>query len=164
MKALLNIIRDRLKADTTLDYLRWVEVLDDEDILPDGFAFPAIGLRDNGIPAPKILFSKKDEDLRVMVICYAALVRGVGSSVMGDSTLSGNAGKGVLDITKDIRASLKFDKDTPSSDYKTALEDAGYYSLPLPAEDASQTLVSPDGDNLVQKQAVTFAYRRRSDA
>lgn len=163
MKALINIIRDRLKVDSSLSYLRWVEALDDEDILPDGFDFPGVGLKDDGQKLAQWLFPKKDEDLRVRVVPLVNLWRGVGSSVMGDATLPSNAGKGVLDLADEIAASLKFDDESAASDYKTALTNAGYYLLPPPDMAPSQTLVSPDGDRLVQKRLVIFTYRRRVD-
>lgn len=161
MKALLNAIRDRLKADSSLSYLRWVEVVDDEDILPDGYDFPAAALKDGGQKLLNWMFPKKDEQLRVRVIALVILLRGVGSSVMGDTSLSGSAGKGVLDISDEIATSLKFTVDVAANAYKTALDTAGYMDMPPPDIEPSQTLISPDGDRLVQKRALTFSYLRR---
>lgn len=164
MKALLNIIRDRLKADSALSYLRWVEVVDDEDILPDGYDFPGVALKDNGQRLLQWMFPKKDEQLRVRVIPVVVLLRGVGSSVMGDASLPGGAGKGALDISDEIATSLKFTVDIGASAYKTALIDAGYMEMQPPDIEPSQTMVSPDGDRLVQKRPVIFSYQRRVDA
>ena len=163
MKTLLNTIRDRLKADTSLSYLRWVEVVDDESILPEGYDFPGAALKDDGQKVFQFMFPKKDEQLRVRVVPVVVLLRGVGSSVMGDTSLTGGAGKGVLDISDEIATSLKFTADSGASAYKTALTDAGYMDMLPPDIEPSQTLVSPDGDRLIQKRPMIFSYLRRVD-
>ena len=164
MKALLNIIRDRLKADSSLSYLRWVEVLDDEDILPDGFDFPGVALKDRGLnPTAQYLhgsLNEIDEELTARVFPCVILLRGLGAGVMGDASL-GNPGKGVLDIGADLRTSLRFDSHVAASAYKTSLQNAGYLGLKKPIESPSLTLVSPDGDRLVQRQFYDYTYLRR---
>lgn len=98
MKTLLNDIKTKLNSDLT--YIKNIEVVPHELLIPDLRGYPAIGLLDSG---DKLQVGKHQgiEILTVTIAAYQKVLSAKDASVMGNSQE-----KGVLDIVADIKTSL----------------------------------------------------------
>ncbi len=148
MKNLLNAIAEDLALN--LAYLKWVKVIDSENLVPDGLEFPGVGLRD-GAQSFGSLPGKKDmEQLTVMVVPYQSLSLGTpGAAVMGDVNF-----KGVLDICAEIRARLNDNRFT-------AIFGEKIFYAHVDSFGASETLGTDEGI-FIQMKRIPITYRRLS--
>lgn len=90
-----------------LPYLSWVGVLDDELLPPEEPAPPFAGVRDGGIVATSLPGGHDIEVLTVHVVAYQALfLDEPGAAIIGNAELLGAAGKGLLEISADLKALL----------------------------------------------------------
>jgi len=146
MKDLLEAIKADLVAN--LGYLKWVEVLDNEQLPPDGVEFPGVGLRD-GSRAFTSQPGKKDyEQANVVIVPYQSLaLDDIGAAVMGDEIF-----KGVLDIAADVRTRL--------NDNLFALTPPIVYAH-VDQIGGSETLANDKG-SMIQMARIQTTYRRFS--
>ncbi len=146
MKDLLEAIKADLEAN--LDYLKWVEVIDSEQLPPAGRQFPGVGLRDGSRVFTSQPGKKDYEQANVVILPYQSLaIDDIGAAVMGDEIF-----KGVLDIAADIRTRLNDNLFTltPRVVYAHVDQIGG-----------SETLANDDG-LMIQMARVLTTYRRFS--
>lgn len=147
MKALLNALTTTITDN--LSYLRWIGVIDNEQLPPEEPEMPIIGLRDAGLVSTSQPGKKDLEVLTVWVIPYQSIIDfDPGAAVMGRTEL-GDQGTGLFDIS----AALK------------ALLNDNFLGLPFhfawrSRVEQSQTLVNQDTGRLIQYQRNVFVYRR----
>ncbi len=133
----------------SLNYLRWVGVIDSELLPNDHVGYPQVGLLEGG-SVPKSMPGRKDlEELTVQAIVYQSIIESdPGGSIMGSGRES-DFEKGVLDITSDLIALL--------NDNFLSQEKIHYAHCDLIKP--SQPLVGPDSQ-LVSFKPLVFRYRR----
>lgn len=104
MKDLLDIILPALR--TALPYAKWVEVLDDVLLPPDGVDYPGVGVVDGETVLESRPGRKDQRTDTVQIVPYQQLAySSVGAAVMGEASL-GDEGKSLLTMAEDIRAAL----------------------------------------------------------
>ena len=147
MKDLLEAIQAALQT-ALRDYCRSGDIFitPDEDLLPHGVRFPAVGLKDGQIRRRELTADMREETLQVRVVIFQKTARDIGATIVGDA-----ANRGVLEIAADIDAVL--DENT--------LDLAGMLSAMCTDESASQAYLSEtDG---VQKKVLTYTYEREAE-
>ena len=144
MKDLLNAIKSALQADLTYVRDSDVYVTEDENLIPEGVKFPAVGLKDGTVGyVYEYQGAGPSADFVVTVIAYVELAK-KEASIMGD-TATGK--KGVLDVIADVATSLG-----------SKLLSGQANEARLVAESASELVT--DEELAVQKKSVTVRYAR----
>lgn len=148
MEQLLRDIITRLQS--SLPYLHWIGALDDELLPPATVMPPFIGVKDGGLLSPSLPNQKDKETLTVLVIAYQSLNLGeTGAAVLGSEAQLGDAGKGLLAVHADVRATL--------NDH---LFDNRFYFAHR--EDLQASRVIGNDQRLLSMQRAIYQYRRIS--
>jgi len=154
----MNDLIEAIKADlvANLPYLKWVEAIDNELLPPDGVEFPGVGIKD-GDESFQSLPSKRDLDQpTLLVVAYQSLTLATpGAAIMGETASLGDAGKGLIEIAKEIRARLNDNRFT------TAFGETILWAH-IDAIAASETIGNEETGLLIQLKRITVTYRRFS--
>lgn len=147
MQTLLNAMKTEIEDNLT--YLKWVGVVDSENLPPEETGFPFVGLKDGPVPRISQPGKKDIESFTVFVIPYQSITLvEPGGSVMGSETQLGDVGKGLLKIGGEL---------------ENLLEDnflnLNVHFAHLDRFDPTDPLVGEDG-RLIQMQRYHFMYKR----
>jgi hypothetical protein len=150
MKALIQAIQTSLKNAAGLSYVADADIFitPDENIIPIGCAFPAIGLKDGPIAMSKEATSSGTQLLwevlyRVNVIIYVDMAAGE-APIVGRTTPAFN---GVLDINDAVRTVLH-------ENYQSITGIIDAYCI---EENESETIGG--NDMILQRKRMTFEYQ-----
>ena len=140
MKALLTAIKARLQDSLSGVRDRDVFITEDENLIPAGLKFPAVGIKDGPVARKRAAGDLWERTSQVSIIPWVRLTK-------EEAAIMGGAGSpGVLDLTSSIRAVL----DGNTLDI-AGMQDAECYS-----EQGSSTF--GDEREALQRKIITFTY------
>ncbi len=152
MQFLLEKLVETIRNAPTLHYLQWVGVLDSELAQPPAEPhFPYVGLIDGGISSTSLPNRRNAEVLSVKVVAYQSLLApDPGAHLLGNPSLPGGYGTGLLQISEDLKNLLQ-DNFLGQSNIHWA-----YRDLVSPSE----LLVDEAASRFVMLQKSLYTYRR----
>jgi len=148
VKALLTAIKSQLQAD--LGYVRASDVFitEDEDLFPDAIKFPAIGIKDGPVVRIEMIGGMIEYLMTVKIVALVQLTK-PEAAIMGDSA---TGRKGILDMEKDIHASL--DENLLSITGMTAA---------VAAANQSESEMFGDEVEVMQRKVIAYEYVKETE-
>ncbi len=143
MKTLILATQAQLQADLSYVRDRDVFITEDEDLIPAQVKFPAVGIKDGSEKYDIETGNQESGELYLDIIAYVRLSK-PGAAIMGDAS---TGKKGVLDIVKDIKASL------------SGQHLGGIVETAVPVESGGSEAMG-DEEEAIQKKRITMKYER----